>query len=249
MTTVAHPTPPGGLSAAAFVDRLTELASPEEQVKLRRYFRTGRGQYAEGKRFLGVRMRDLFDLAKEFIDLPIEQIEVLLESDIHEVRAGACSIMGKSASAKRTPPERQEALYELVLRRHDRINDWDLVDLVAPYVVGTYLMDRPRDVLDELARSDDPWRRRTSIIATLTLLRRGELDDAMRVAEILVHDDHDLVRKAVGGVLREVGKRDADLLRDFLDRHAATMPRVALRYAIERMAPTEREYWRSQRAP
>jgi 3-methyladenine DNA glycosylase AlkD len=171
----------------------------------------------------------------------------LLESPIHEVRVGAVSIMDWQARSKATSEERRRALYDLYLRRHDRINTWDLVDRSAIWVVGEYLRDKPREVLNDLARSDRPMERRTAILSTFAFIRRGDVDDAVRIAKRLVDDDHDLVQKAVGWMLREVGKKDAKRLSAFLDTHAATMPRVMLRYAIEKLERGERDRYLAMR--
>lgn len=190
-----------------------------------------------------LRMRDIFALAKTFIDLDPDQIERLLASPVHEVRVGAVSVMDFQARRSTTPADRREALYELYLRRHDRINNWDLVDRAAPSVVGGYLYDRSREPLYELARSADVWERRTAIVATYHFIQRGQLEDTFAVGELLVDDGHDLVQKAVGGWIREAGKRDVPRLRAFLDAHAATMPRTTLRYAIEHLDPDERRHY------
>ncbi len=157
------------------------------------------------------------------------------------MRAGALKIMAKQAAAKTTSDAERKDLFELYLRRMDRINNWDLVDLGAWDVVGRYLIDKPRDVLYELAHSTNVWGRRTAILATLYFVRQGDVDDAFRIAELLLHDDQDLVQKATGGVLREAGKKDLPRLMGFLDRHAATMPRTALRYAVEHFDKEQRD--------
>jgi 3-methyladenine DNA glycosylase AlkD len=185
-------------------------------------------------------MGRIFELAKELADMPLEEIERLLEQDDHAARVGAVSVMDWQARSRRTSQERRRALFELYLRRHDRIDTWDLVDRSAIWVVGEYLVDRPRDALDELAASDDPMRRRTAILATMAFIRRDQLDDTYRIAERLVDDPDDSVHKSVGWMLREAGKRDEARLRAFLDVHAATMPRIMLRYAIEKFAPDVR---------
>jgi 3-methyladenine DNA glycosylase AlkD len=235
------------LSADRFVDRLTAHVSPDERAKVQRYFKTGPGDYADGDLFVGVRMRDVFALAKQFVDMPVNEIERLLESPVHEVRVGALSIMDKAARRKRTPADRRQALYDLYIRRLDRINNWDLVDLAAPYVVGGYLYDRPRDILYELARSEDVWERRTAMLATLYFARQGDVDDIYRIATVLLHDDHDLIHKAVGGMLREAGKHDQPRLLAYLDQNAASMPRTMLRYAIEHLDDDQRKHYRSLR--
>jgi DNA alkylation repair enzyme len=232
------------LTAEAFADRLLAHASPDERDNLQRHFKMAPGTYGEGDMFAGVRMRDVFALAKEFIDMPAGEIERLLESPVHEVRAGALSIMDKAARRKRTPDDRRKELFDLYLGRMDRIDNWDLVDLAAPYVVGGYLFDKPRDVLFDLARSSNVWERRTAMISTLYFARQGDLDDIYRIAEILLHDDHDLIHKAVGGMLREAGKHDRPRLLAFLDERAATMPRTMLRYAIEHLDEAQRAHYR-----
>jgi 3-methyladenine DNA glycosylase AlkD len=230
---------PTELTAGRFVERLTAYRSPDQLRKYQRAFKAGEG----GDRFIGVRMGQVFALAREFIELPPAELDQLLDSPIHEVRAGALSIMDKQARRRRTPEPRRKELFELYLRRSDRINNWDLVDLAAPYVVGGYLFDRPRDVLDELARSESPWERRTAIVSTGFFIRQGEVADTFRIAEILAADDHDLVQKATGWMLREAGKRDRQRLLKFLDRHAATLPRTLLRYAIEHLDKQQRTHY------
>ncbi|ROO82959.1 DNA alkylation repair enzyme [Actinocorallia herbida] len=232
------------LTARRFTARLEALASPDELAKIRRYFKTGEGGYAEGDVFLGVKMGEVFALAKEFIDLPLPEIDELLDSPLHEVRAGALSIMDKQARRKRTPAAHRTALYELYLRRLDRIDNWDLVDLAAPHVIGGHLADKPREPLYHLARATDVWARRTAVYAALHLVRLGDLDDLYGIAEILLADDHDLIHKAVGGVLREAGKKDRPRLLSFLDAHAAAMPRTMLRHATEHLDQDLRTHYR-----
>lgn len=229
---------PAAPSAAQFLKRLRARQSDDELRKIRRYFKDG------GDQFIGVKMGDVFALAKEFLAMPAAEIETLLESPIHEARAGAMSIMDKQARARKTPPEQHRALFDLYLRRIDRIDNWDLVDLGAPYVVGGWLFDKPRGTLVKLAKSKNPWERRTAIVATAYFIRNGETAETFRIAGLLVKDEHDLVQKAVGGWVREAGRKDRERLIGFLDKHAATMPRVMLRYAIEHLAPAERKRYR-----
>jgi len=234
------------LTAARYVERLTAMRSDEELVKIQRYFKTGEGDYGAGDVFLGVRMGDVFALSTELIDLPPDQIELLLESELHEVRAGGCSVMAKQAARKKTPEARRAELYELYLRRLDRINNWDLVDLAARDVIGAYVIDRPRNVLYELARSEDQWARRTAIYATHAFIKIGQLDDTFALAELLLDDPEDLMHKAVGGWLREAGKHDRPRLLAFLDEHAPAMPRTTLRYAIEHLDADQKRRYRAQ---
>jgi hypothetical protein len=235
------------LTAANFIEKLESYRSEEELKKIQRYFKTGEGDYGEGDTFIGVRMGQVFELAKEFIAMPPDEIEKLLESSIHEARAGAMSIMGKSAAHKKTTEERKKELFDLYIRRHDRINNWDLVDLAAQYVLGGYLFDKPRDILYTLAKSENLWERRSAMLATFHFLRKGQLDDGYKIAEILLNDKEDLVHKAVGWVLRTAGDQDKARLEAFLEQHAATMPRTLLRYAIEHFSKEEREHYMNLR--
>jgi hypothetical protein len=235
------------INAKQFVERLEAYRSPEEAKKYLRHFKAGEGQYGEGDQFMGVRMGQVFALAKEFIEMSPGEIEKLLESPVHEIRVGAVSIMDWQARRKKTSETRRKELFELYIRRHDRINNWDLVDRSAPYVVGGYLFDKPRDLLYKLARSENIWERRTAIVSTGYFIRQGEVADAFKIAEILLNDTHDLIHKATGWMLREAGKRDRQQLLSFLDHHAATMPRTALRYAIEHLDQEQRAYYMSLR--
>jgi hypothetical protein len=234
---------PTELTAEQFIKQLETHKSPEQAKGYLRYFKTGVGEYGEGDIFMGVRMGQVFDLAKEFIAMPPDEIEKLLESPIHEVRAGGCSIMGKSAAHKKTSASRKQELYELYLRRHDRINNWDLVDLAAQYVIGGYLFNRPRDILYTLAGSSSLWERRTAIVSTSYFIRKGDLADTFKIAEMLLGDGQDLVHKATGWMLRAAGSSDRAKLLTFLDQHAAIMPRTLLRYAIEHLDKEQRTHY------
>jgi len=208
------------VTAEQFIKKLKSFRSPEELKKIQRYFKTGAGEYGEGDEFMGVRMGQVFTLAKEFIEMPLSEIEKLLESPIHEARAGALSIIDKQARRKKTPETRRKELFDLYIRRHDRINNWDLVDLGALYAVGSYLFDKPRDILYKLARSKNIWERRTSIVGTAYFIRQGDVADTFKIAEMLLNDEHDLVHKGTGWMLRFAGEKDRQKLLSFLDRHA-----------------------------
>jgi 3-methyladenine DNA glycosylase AlkD len=234
---------PAGVTAVEFIKKLKTYRSPEELKKIQRYFKTGAGEYGEGDEFIGVRMGQVFTLAKEFIEMPPAEIEKLLESPIHEARAGAMSIMDKQARSKKTPESRRKELFDLYIRRHDRINNWDLVDLGALYAIGSYLFDKPRDILYKLARSKNIWKRRTAIVGTAYFIRKGDVADTFKIAEMLVNDKEDLVHKATGWMLRFAGEKDRQKLLGFLDRYAATMPRTLLRYSIERLDKKQRDHY------
>lgn len=232
------------MTAERFIAELETYRSDEELEKIHRYFKLGDGEYGAGDIFIGVRMGQVFDLAKKYIDMPPAGIEKLLESNIHEVRAGGMSIMDKQGRRKKTTDAHRKELYDLYMRRHDRINNWDLVDLAAIYVVGGYLADKPRDILYTLARSENMWERRTAIYSTLYfIMKQKEAADSFKIAEMLLGDDQDLIHKATGGVLRAAGDVDRQHLLDFLDAHAATMPRVMLRYAVEHLDPNQRSHY------
>jgi 3-methyladenine DNA glycosylase AlkD len=235
------------LSAKLFIERLKSQASAVELKKIQRYFKTAPGDSSHEDVFIGVRMGTVFKLAREFQEMSPKEIEKLLDSPVHEVRVGAVSIMDWQARGKKTTARRRKELYDLYIKRHDRINNWDLVDRSAPYVVGGYLFDQPREILYKLARSKDTWKRRTAIVSTYFFIRQGQVDDTFRIAEILVNDKEDLINKAVGGWVREAGKRDRQKLRRFLDKHAARMPRVTLRYAIEHLDKKERDHYLSKK--
>jgi 3-methyladenine DNA glycosylase AlkD len=227
-------------ASVQFINVVKSYSSSEEAKKIECTLKLD-----EESRFIGVRMGQVFALAKEFVDMPLPEIEKLLESDIHEVRVGAVSIMDFQARSKKISETRKRELYELYLHCHDRINNWDLVDRAAPYVIGGYLFNKPRDVLYKLAHSQNIWERRTAMVSTYYFIRQGDLDDTFNLAEILLNDKHDLIHKAVGGWLREAGKKDPKRLLTFLDQYAATMPRTALRYAVEHLEKKQRDYYLS----
>jgi 3-methyladenine DNA glycosylase AlkD len=222
-------------AAREYIAALEQLADPKKIPEIQRYFHVDANARSAGNKFLGVSFGKIFAVAKQFAAMPLVDVENLLESPYYEVRMGAVSIMDFQARAKRTTPPQRKALFDLYIRRHDRINNWDLVDRAAPHVVGGYLSDQPRSVLNRLARSRNPWERRTAIVSTCYFIRAGELEDTFRIAGVLARDEHELVQKAVGSWLREAGKRDQPRLVQFLDTHAAKMPRTMLRYAVENL--------------
>ncbi|MEP7256427.1 MAG: DNA alkylation repair protein [Ferruginibacter sp.] len=231
------------LTAKQFIERLKALQSDEELKKIQRYFKSEKGDYGYGDKFMGIKMGNLFAVAKEFREMPIAEIEKLLENPIHEVRAGAVSIMDKASRNKKITESRLKEFYELYMRRHDRINNWDLVDLGCLYMTGSYLFDKPRTILYKLARSKNLWERRTAILSTCYFLRKGEIADTFKIAEILVDDKEDLVHKATGWMLRFAGDKNQKELLKFLDKYAATMPRTLLRYSIEKFDKKKKEYY------
>jgi 3-methyladenine DNA glycosylase AlkD len=223
------------VSPRAFVTSLKALATKTAVADVSRFVRSDPHWSSSDNKILGVRMGSIFPLAKQFADMPLSDIEQLLENKYYEVRMGAVAIMDFQARRKRISADERKALFDLYIRRHDRINDWGMVDRAAPYVVGGYLADKPRDVLYRLARSPNPCERRTAIVSTYCFIRKGDIDDTFRIAEILVADEDDLVQRAVGSWIREAGKRDERRLVRFLETHASSMSRLMLRYAAEKL--------------
>lgn len=217
---------------------LQAYAKPESVAVLGRFFKTGEGQYGAGDIFIGVRVPDTRLVCKKYKNLPLREVEELLKSPVHEHRLAAVILLSNQFTA--ADETGKKAIFDAYLQAmyDGHINNWDIVDTSAGYVIGRYLWDKPRRLLFTLARSKDLWQRRIAILSTFEFIMRGDASTTLEIAEILLHDDHDLIQKAVGWMLREVGKRcSEDLLLGFLDAHAATMPRTMLRYSVERLRP------------
>jgi 3-methyladenine DNA glycosylase AlkD len=230
-------------TAAAVRRALRAQADPVRARNVARFFKCGPGDYGEGDRFIGVTVPAQRAVARRFRDLPLDEADTLLQSAIHEERLTALLVLVHQFT--RSNDERlRRRIFALYRKRLRHVDNWDLVDSSAEHIVGGWLADKPRDTLDRLARSSHLWSRRVAMLATFHYVKRGDHRDAMRIAAILLHDRHDLIHKAVGWMLREVGKRaSAEALTAFLERHAATMPRTMLRYAIERLPAGERAAW------
>ena len=231
------------MNAVDLQNILNQHASDTDAIFLQRFFKTGPGEYGEGDLFIGLRVPQTRQICRDFFELSIDQIEIMLGSPIHEHRLAGLIIMSNQAKSKKFPTSHKELLYELYLRRTDRINNWDLVDTSCRYVVGGYLMDKPRDILYQLAESNDLWERRIAIVSTWEFIRHGDLDDTFRLSKVLKNDKQDLIHKASGWMLREAGKKDIDRLVEFLDENATTMPRTMLRYSIEKLPETQGRYY------
>jgi 3-methyladenine DNA glycosylase AlkD len=234
----------GEAASAALVRRaLRQFASPTRAAGAARFFKTGKGEYGEGDRFIGVSVGDQRLVARQFKNLALNEADKLLRSKIHEERLTALIILVHQFD-NATDNAVRAKIFRLYLKRLPHVNNWDLVDSSADPIVGGWLMDRDRALLDRFAVSKHLWTRRVAIIATFYFIKRGSAQPTLRIAEALLGDRHDLIHKAVGWMLREVGKRvSAASLRAFLKRHAATMPRTMLRYAIERFPAVERREW------
>ncbi len=222
--------------------RLSELrkelkaaADPERAKNLAWFFKTGKGQYGHGDKFIGITVPVMRRIAHRYVALPLAEVGTLLASPIHEHRFAALEILVAKYQ------ENEQAVYDFYLKNTGYVNNWDLVDTSAPYIVGQHLLTRPRKILYRLAKSRNPWERRIAIVSTMPLIRTGQLEDTFAISEILLADDHDLIHKAVGWMLREAGKRSTSALLDFLEQHYERMPRTALRYAIERFPAAQRK--------
>ncbi len=217
---------------------LAQLADPDQAAVLRGFFKTGPGQYGEGDVFRGIKVPVLRQLVKKYPDLPLADAETLLHAGHHEDRL--LGLLFLVAKFEKGSAEVRRRIYQLYLANTSFINNWDLVDATAPNIVGAYLFDRRRAPLRRLARSGLLWERRIAIVATFYFIRRNQFDGALEIAGMLLDDKHDLIHKAVGWMLREVGKRDREAEEAFLREHCSRMPRTMLRYAIERFAREER---------
>ena len=218
---------------------LAALANPERATFLQRFFKTGAGQYAEGDFFHGITVPAQRKIAMRYRHLSLADIRRLLASRFHEERLCVLEIL--VWQYEHAESDEQEKIYKFYLANTGGINNWDLVDASAPYIVGAHLLTRPQTVLDELARSSNLWERRIAIVATLRLIKDGQLGSTFRVARILLADKHDLIHKATGWALREAGKISAVKLVRFLQTNYKRLPRTALRYAIERFPPERRK--------
>ena len=229
------------VSRAAIHRTLMAARNPERARVSKSFFRTGKGDYGEGDRFIGVSVPVLRKLAREFSGASERELAGLLKSPWHEERVIALLILVRQY--ERGDDARRDAIYRFYLKNIKRVNNWDLVDLTAPNIVGAHLAVRDRGKLRTLARSRVLWERRIAVIATQHFIRNGEFDDTLELAELLLDDPHDLMHKATGWMLREVGKQDVGTLERFLDAHATRMPRTMLRYAIERLPERRRRHY------
>jgi len=221
------------------VKELEALGTKEKRAVLMRFYKTGKGEYGEGDRFFGVKVPETRAVASRHLDADRETVEGLLMSEWHEVRL--CGLLILTLRCKKASGDERERIVRFYLNHSDRVNNWDLVDLTAPTIVGEWLIDRPRDLLYDFARSSLLWDNRIAIVATLALIRAGQLDDTFALATMMMHHRHDLMHKAIGWMLREAGKRDHDRLYDYVAEHRTEMPRTMLRYAIERFPEEERK--------
>ena len=229
------------MTAAFILDELHSVTYPKKAQFLQRFFKTGKGEYAEGDIFLGIVVPIVRNIAKANRLTPLSELEILIKSEYHEARLTALLIMIEQF--KRADEAEQSLLYTFYLNHTTYINNWDLVDVTCLHIVGKYLLTRDRSILYTLAESSLLWDQRIAIVSTITFIRNREFFDTFALAEKLMTHKHDLIHKAIGWMLREVGKRDKEALCEFLDRYTLKLPRTSLRYAIERLTPEERSYY------
>ena len=229
-------------TAIAIKKELGKLASLKQAQILQRFFKTGPGEYGEGDIFLGIKVPTQRQVVKKYYrDLPLSEIPKLLRTKVHEYRLVALLILVAKFNIKDINQAERKKIYDLYLKNTAYINNWDLVDLSAPNIVGVYLLDKPRAILYKLSKSNNLWERRIAILATFAFIRDNDYKDTLRIAKLLLGDKHDLIHKAVGWMLREVGKRDQAKEEKFLRAHYKVMPRTMLRYAIERLEESKRQ--------
>lgn len=233
------------MSVEKFIKELNKHANSYNAVFAQRFFKTGAGEYGEGDVFIGVRVPQTRKVCSEFKDLELSDIQKLFDSEVHEHRLAAGILLANQYKKSKKSVQKQE-IYDLYLLnlQKGRINNWDIIDVTASHVVGEHLLNRPREILFELAKSDNLWERRASILSTFAFIKKGDPSTTLELAEILLHDKHDLMHKAVGWLLREVGKSvDEILLTRFLDKHAKEMPRTMLRYSIEKLTQNQKRHY------
>ncbi len=229
------------MDANNVISHLKNLADKETAAHSQRYFKTGEGEYGHGDVFLGIRVPVVRKTVKQFPALTLTEIRKLLKSNYHEVRLFALLLLGHQFS--RGDVATQARIYNLYLKQTRYINNWDLVDTTAPHIVGAWLLDNDRAVLYTLAKSKQLWERRIAIMATYWFIKHDQFNDTFKIASILINDPEDLIHKAVGWMLREVGNRNQRKEEDFLKKHYKQMPRTMLRYAIEKFSQTRRQAW------
>ena len=233
------------MKASHAIDELRSFGTKSRISDLARFYKTGPGEYAEGDLFLGGTVPQTRSVAKKYQSLELAEIEKMFGSPFHEARLCAAIILNHQFAKAKTSQERKK-IFDFYMKqvRAERVNNWDIVDVSAPWM-GVYLLEvkDPLPLLIKLSKSKSLWQRRVSMILTFALIRAGDLEPTITIAELLLKDDHDLIHKAVGWMLREAGKRDVMLLRRFLREHAHEMPRTMLRYAIEKLPERERKQW------
>lgn len=220
-------------------DELKGLGNKEKALFIAGYFKTGKGEYGEGDIVIGLTVPVMRKIAKKYLSLPLTAVTKLLKSKIHEERFVALEMM--VMKYEKGDAVEKKSVVDAYVNNLETVNNWDLVDTSAPYILGDYLLTSPRKILYTLAKSDNLWERRVAIVATYTFIKAGDFADTLAIAQLLLSDSHDLIHKATGWMLREVGNKSQPALKAFLQKHYKTMPRTMLRYAIEKFPPDVRK--------
>ncbi len=223
---------------------LRKLANPEKAKFLAGYFKTGKGEYGEGDLFLGLKVPQTRIVAKKYWQLPLTELEPLIISKIHEERQVLLMIL--VLKNKKASESEKKQIYDFYLKNTKYINNWDLIDGSAEYIVGSYLADKNKNILYELAKSESIWERRIAMLSTFGYIKNNKFVEALKIAELLLKDQHDLIHKAVGWMLREIGKKDQKIEEEFLKKRYKVMPRTMLRYAIEKFDEKKRRFYLSK---
>lgn len=234
------------MTATTILSEMQALANPTKAKHLMRFFKTAPGEYAEGDIFLGITVPVIRTLAKDYQGIEWDELRILIQSPYHEVRFCALVILTERFTRTKDLAEK-ERCYDFYLSQTKFINNWDLVDVSCPKIIGAWLLDKDKTPLYQLAESSNLWEQRIAIVSTLGLIRKGMFDDTLSLVCKLINHPHDLIHKAMGWMLREVGKKNRSLLTDFLMQNITRLPRTTLRYAIEHYPDTERKAFLLQR--
>lgn len=221
---------------------MKKLENPEKAKLLQGFFKTGPGKYGEGDIFLGITVPEQRKIAKKYTELNLNQIQVLLNSKIHEHRLVGLLVLVEKFEKSNNEKDKKQ-IFDFYMKNYNQINNWDLVDLSSHKIAGVYLIDKNKEILYDYARSNNLWKKRISIVSTAYFIKNDMFEDTLKISEILLKDKHDLIHKAVGWMLREVGKKDQEVLEKFLKKHCKTMPRTMLRYSIEKFNPEKRKLY------
>ena len=224
---------------------LKQIANPEKATILQKFFKTGKGEYGEGDIFLGVTVLEQRKIAKRYVDLDLKDIKELLSNKVHEYRLTGFFIL--IYKFEKADEKEKKGIVDFYLKNIKSANNWDLIDCVADKILGSYLINKDKEILYELAKTDNLWKKRIAIISTFEFIKNNQFEDTLKISEILLNDEHDLIHKAVGWMLREVGKRDIEIEEAFLKKYYKTMPRTMLRYAIEKFDGKKKEFYMNRK--
>lgn len=225
---------------------MAQLSDPDRAKKLSRFFKTGKNQYGEGDIFLGIPVPEQRKVAKKYVDLSLDNLQELLNTKIHEYRFTALVIL--ISKYRKAEEMGKKEIFDFYLKNTENVNNWDLVDLSAPRIIGDYLLNKERSILYKLAKSNNLWKKRISILSTFAFIDNNDFEDALRISKLLLNDEHDLIHKAVGWALREIGKKNQNVEEQFLSKHYLHMPRTMLRYAIEKFDERKRKTYLNKNA-